>query len=259
MIVQERLQEVREQISLAGRAETIREDLPGILAYAEERLFSAISWMQFFSMNGKRYILDEVHLQESCNKKIAEAEERHQYVSLFLGEAFLQFIHEKIDAAKKAQEQKNFSLCLITAAQAKADANAILSTLGVKEEGVGNLFASKKRIVERIIAENSAEDSFPILGYSYYRYAQALSEQEQYTALLYLEYALEMSDLSMYFPEEKKSLQPKRDLPKILEEEQLLIFLGGFLLGVTITLLFLKKKGRKSGRKKESFESEDEN
>ena len=35
-------------------------------------------------------------------------------------------------------------------------------------------------------------------------YADSLKEQEPVTALFYMEYALEMSDLSIYFPEEKR-------------------------------------------------------
>ena len=245
MIVQERLQDVREQIKTAALPETSPEELPSLLAYGEERLFSAVAWMQFFSMDGKIFVLDEMHLQDSCTQKIAEAEERFQYVSLFLGEGFLGNIQKKIDHAKTAQEQKAYPLCLITAAQAKADANAILSSLGVQEDAVKKLFASKKMAVQRIIAENSADDSFPILGYSYYRYADALAEPEKYTALVYLEYALEMSDLSMYFPEEKKFLQRQKDLWDIINDEKVFIFLAGVLVGVVCTLLLVKKGKRK--------------
>ncbi|MBI2666335.1 hypothetical protein HYX13_01855 [Candidatus Woesearchaeota archaeon] len=246
MIVQERLQDVREQIKTAALPETLIEELPPLLAYGEERLFSAVAWMQFFSMDGKSFVLDETHLQESCTQKIAEAEERYQYVSLFLGEGFLGNLQKKIDNAKIAQEQKIYPLCLITAAQAKADANAILSSLGVQEDAISELFVSKKMAVERIIAENSAEDTFPILGYSYYRYAAALAEQEKYTALVYLEYALEMSDLGMYFPEEKHFLQQQKKLRKLLNDEQVFIFIAGVLLGVAGTLLLKKKKKSKS-------------
>ena len=66
---------------------------------------------------------------------------------------------------------------------------------------------SKILAVKRVIAENSAGGKFPILGYSYYRYATSLKEEESYTALVYLEYAMEMSDLSLYFPEKKTFLQ----------------------------------------------------
>ncbi len=257
MIVQERIQEVHQQIEKFPSA--AEEELPALLAYAEERFFSALSWMQFFSMEGKQFLFDAVSLEKSCTNKIAESEERHQYVSLFLGERFLVNIQQKINEAKKAQEQKEFPLCLITAAQAKADADAILSTLGVREEALPELLAQKQKVVKRIIAENSAEDIFPILGYSYYQYANSLVDEDKYTALLYLEYALEMSDLSMYFPEEKKYRTVQKGIDELLQNEQILLFVAGVLVGVTLTLVLVKREKRKKVGRRREERNEEEN
>ena len=94
-------------------------------------------------------------------------------------------------------------------------------------------------IIERIISENSAEETFPILGYSYYQYANNLKEDQPYNSLIYLEYALEMSDLGIYFPEEKEftnqNFKLKRDW---------MLILMGFLVGVLVTIIiFLVERG----------------
>lgn len=249
MIVKERLNDVKEQIAKA-KVEEGQENSYYLLAYAEERFFSALSWMQFFSMDGKKFVLDNESLKSSCLQKISESEQRQQYVSLFLGNYFLEDLKSNIDTAKEAQLEEEYELCLITAAQAKAEANAILSTLGLKEEALTEFFESKKKAVERVISENSAEGVFPILGYSYYEYAQSLKEEEKYTALVYLEYALEMSELSIYFPEE--TVEKKF----VIKREWVLLgkgFLGGVLvsiLGVIFVMLLKKKKCGPKSRKK---------
>ena len=235
MVVKERINDVRRQIGDYNHSNKNLDDSYRLLAYGEERLFSAISWMQFFSMEGKKSIVDETNLQNSCFQKIAESEERYQYVNLFINPIHTIGIFQKIAEARKSAKNKDYPLCLITAAQAKADANSILSSFGVDEENIGELISAKMKAVEQVIFENSENKIFPILGYSYYRYADTLKENEKYTSLLYLEYALEMSDLSIYFPEEKSFLE---NVPQIKEE--IIYILEGFLIGVLVTLIVLK-------------------
>jgi len=242
MVVKERINDVKVQIKkFKDEVDTLElENMYGLLAYAEERFFSAISWAEFFAMDGKKFVVDEARLQNTCMQKISESEERYQYAALFLGTPGVNGIKEKMNLAKAALEDAEFSLCLIKAAQAKADASAILSTLGVSEESIDKLFLSKQKAVERIISENSAEGVFPILGYSYYQYAISLQEQEPYTALVYLEYALEMSELGIYFPEEKSFYE---SLPSVRKETMLVI--EGFVVGFIVAWFVFRRKRRK--------------
>ena len=232
-IVQERLSDAREKLVELEEAATLQEKY-SLLSYAEERFFSAIAWSEFFAMGGKRLLIDEEHLQQSCQQKVAEAEEMVQYADLFLGTFHLAATHKNLDAAKKALNDGQHGVCLLTAAQTKAEASAILSSLGLENATLPDYIASKRQAVERVIAENSAEGMFPILGYSYYQYANALEEDEKGSALLYLEYALEMSELGMYFPEEKEqpSLSPLDEIKELPREW--LFASGGFVMGVLV-------------------------
>lgn len=208
MIVKERINDARHQIQLfeENKDKLPIEQLYPYLSYAEERLYSALSWMQFFTMEGKEFDMDKDVLEESCQLKLSEAEERLQYAGIYFGVTYMQGIQENIGKAKDALGKEEFELCLMEATQAKAEANAILSSIGVGEENFDSFIASKLKAVEKVIAENSAEGVFPILGYSYYQYAKSLQEQDKYMSLVYLEYALEMSDLEMYFPPQEKEL-----------------------------------------------------
>lgn len=244
IIVKERLDDVRKQIA---KFKELRQDpeqeFYGILSYAEERYFSAQAWMKFFSMSGRKLLLDKEHLHQSCRQKISEAEERQQYVSLYISEFDAQNIKERINDAVDADKAGEYELCLIKAIQAKGDANAVLSAIGVRKDVLDEVLNSKIVAVKRVIAENSADGKFPLLGYSYYRYANSLKEQEPLTALIYLEYALEMSDLSLYFPEEKTLSQ--RISEKISPNYQ---WLAGFVAGVLATILLLQIKLKKIKR-----------
>lgn len=238
MVVKERNNDVKNQIKKfkEDSSQQSLEDSYAQLAYAEERFFSALSWMQFFSMEGKKFILDQENLKESCTQKISEAEERNQYVSLFLSQYNLVSISEKIAQAQESYQKEEPELCLIKAAEAKAEADAILGSMGLTDENVGDFIISKTKAVQRVISENSAEGIFPILGYSYYQYAKSLQEQDKYIALLYLEYALELSELSIYFPEEQED--PVQSLFTFEFKKEWYYGIAGFGIGMIFTILF---------------------
>lgn len=248
LVVKERIDDVKKQLETFNK-DNLKEAY-NLLGYAEERYFSALSWMQFFSMDGKKVVFDRQMLQNSCIKKISEAEERNQYVSLYLG-SLTTSIGEKIDSANEAMEEGEFELCLIKAIQAKGDANAIMSSMGLREDSLDDYIESKSKAVQMVIAENSAEKTFPILGYSYYQYANSLKEKEKYTALIYLEYALEMSDLSIYFPDEKVFLER---VYQSMDLKEMYVFLEGAFVGAFVVLLVIWMKkdllGKKRKRKK---------
>ena len=249
IVVRERLHDVKEQIRKFNETFSVStpKEKANLLAYAEERFFSAISWQQFFAMDGKKFVVDREQLKHSCQQKIAEAEERFNYVGIFLGELRILNVQEKIDIAQTSLDSAEYELCLIEAAQAKADSNAILSSLGLDEGTVAPYLESKQKAVERVISENSAEDIFPILGYSYYQYANSLKQTDPFTALVYFEYALEMSDLGIYFPT-KESFLERKDIVQVRKEWGYAV--GGIVIGIVVGFLLGKwKKGRKGRRK----------
>ena len=92
------------------------------------------------------------------------------------------------------------------ASQAKAEISSIMSSMGITLDNYNSSIVSKLNTVERIISENVKDGIFPILGYSYYQYGNTLSQRDQsYSALVFLEYSLELSDLDIYFPEKESN------------------------------------------------------
>ena len=248
MITKERLSDVKLQLESFNESKTLisNQEAASLLAYTEERFFSALSWMQFFSMNGKKFVLEKQELDRSCLQKISEADERYQYASIYLGLRSVINIKNKIDLAKDSFSKGDPELCLIKAAQAKAEANAILSSLGLDKDSMDDFLVNKNNAVERVIFENSQEQIFPLVGYSYYQYGNSLKEDNPYTALIYFEYALEMSDLEIYFPEETSIKENFiNQIREVFDfESKSMVFLLGLALGIILTLIivFTKEK-----------------
>jgi hypothetical protein len=146
-----------------------------------------------------------------------------------------------------------FELCLIKAIQAKAESNAILNALGLTEENIDGFLQGKDNAAQKVMAENSKGGMFPILGYSYYQYANSLKGQDKHSTLLYLEYALEMSDLDLYFNNSDKlsflTIAGKTNL--FLQYKEHFLLLIGFVLGILVVLIvILSRKLIKKPKKK---------
>ena len=244
MVVTDRLIEAEKYIQRAF--ENINDSSVSYnLAYGMERIYSAYSWYGFLAHFGKKLNLNEESLKESCQNKLAEAEERRQYVSLFLHETTLESTREGINMANKDLYAGNYALCLFKASKAKAGADVILGMFNIEEEQVDILLQQKLDVAKKNIIRELNKDIFPVLGYSYYEYANALKEEDKYSALLYAEYALELSGLDIYFKEKSSRFR----LPKAYTQG-IPIFVWGFALGLVVGLLIKIRKHHIKKRRK---------
>jgi predicted S18 family serine protease len=191
MIVKERILEASQQLE-AGRNDS------GSLAYTEERLNSAIEWSQFFGKEGAKYNLDAASLQNSCQEILAEVDERFQYLNLFFP-GLLDDMNKNLITANKYHQRGDYALCVYLASKTKAEANIMVTLLGVKEDVLDEVLNQKLAAAEKEVAQQIDNGIFPIIAYSYYEYATSLKEENKYAAMLYAEYALELSDIDIYF------------------------------------------------------------
>jgi uncharacterized protein len=234
MVVKERINEMNNLLSKVNESVS-EEDMLYYLAFAKERLYSALAWMHFFDMGGKSFTLNDNMLRDACYQKIAEGDERYQYAKLYLMGLEFEKIKEDLDLSISFLNKGDYVSCLSQASQAKGDASTILNSLGLNEDNFHSYLEAKVTAVEREIAENTAEGVFPILGYSYYQYAKTLESKDPYASLLYYEYALELSELDIYFPEEKED----NFLDSLTFNRRVGTFLNGFLQGIVIGGLFV--------------------
>ncbi|MFH1642852.1 MAG: S16 family serine protease [Nanoarchaeota archaeon] len=207
------------------------------LAYASERIHSAVSWYEFFRNLGKTFDLNKDQIKKTCHEKIMEAEERYQYLRL-LFPSFLPETKKEINYAYTHLANGEFELCIFKAITAKAQASSILNLIGLEENKTMDMLETKLEIVKKSIIKEDKEGIFPIMAYSYYEYSNSLKETDLYSALLYAEYALEFGNLNMYF----RSPKNIRFFPRI--DEKFWIFVAGMIFGIIPALFYRKYKPR---------------
>lgn len=229
VIVRERLLESRQFIDAINTSNISSSTL----AAAIERYHSAVVWGRFFDLPGAPLVMDEQSLQRACLRQLEHVETRMNYLKTFLPEPFLVDVASELETTYEYAAQQEYALCLFKSTKARAHADMFLSTLGgATNESVAVITENKLARSEELIAREQRRDTFPLLGFSYYNYAQQLMDDDPYSALLFSEYALGLSDLSAYFPYEQSSLVQMRDNPSAL-----FAFLTGFFLGLLVALL----------------------
>jgi predicted S18 family serine protease len=213
------------------------------LAYAIERYFSAVYWSEFFKVKGEQMELDKEYLSAACYKKLSEAEERINYAALYIPFA-LGDAQNDIKQAYVFAVKENYKMCLFEASFAKAESNLLLSTISIGTDQVEELANEKLRAARKVIIKEESRGFFPIMGYSYYQYANSLKEHgEPVLSLIFAEYSLELSNIEIYFP--KKGFK----LPYI--NYYLLVFGAAvFLFGVAIGIIISRRAAREIAAEK---------
>src|SRR3989338_4543954 len=245
MTVKERLIEANEFVDLVQESFDNNNTNLRNLAYAMERLNSAKSWAEFLNNEGREFDFNNETVRNACSTKLSEVEERLQYVEIYLPQS-LESTRKELGYAYNDRDEGNFELCLSKASKAKANVDTVLSVFGVRNEDVKRVVDKKLEIVESTLVEETEKGVFPIVGYSYFEYANSLKEDDPFSALLYSEYALELSNLYIYFKTQKAE---KFTLFDKVDKKLLSVLVIGIILGLAIGKI-ISFKPRKKSRKK---------
>lgn len=246
MVVKERLLEAEERANFAINVDntTNRDDIEYNLAYGMERLYSARSWSEFFDIGGEEFNLNKESLRQGCLLKINEATDSLQYIELYLPG----LMTGTADGLFKAQEylkSEDYELCLFKASKSKAESDVIVDSIGIPNDRVESVVSQKIKIAGQTVSLEIEKGRFPIVGYSYYEYANSLKGYDDYSALLYAEYALELSNLDLYLEENKQNFH------FILDDRGLMIFIFGLGMGLLLANLAISpRRGEKKSKKK---------
>ena len=237
MIVKERILEAKHYLATGSNDSAS-------LGYVEERLNSAKAWSGFFGTSGEEFNLDEESLKQSCSEILADVEERFQYLNLFFP-GLLNDLKNDLLTAHQHYETEEYALCIYLASRTKAEANIMVTMLGVKDEFVNQILEQKLLAARRAVTKQIDKGIFPIIAYSYYEYATSLNEEgNDGAALLYSEYGLELSDIDIYF--EKKEGSDILDwlVPRLRQYLPTVIFIWGIILGFLLAWIVVRETGR---------------
>ncbi len=198
-IMRDRTQEAMQHTNISIAAMNANNTNLSIfeLAFAIERLKSADAWSSFIGAMKESEITEEM-LKDACLNKVAEAQERVEYSSILIGSSS-DGAAAILNEAQRLLEEGNYVQCLHKATLSKSEANALLGVIGMSDEEITGIVERKLKAAESIIARQSEKGIFPIVGYSYYEYSNSLKDTDKYSALLFSEYALEFSNLDIYF------------------------------------------------------------
>lgn len=243
MITKERISEAEDRRRIAIENINNTEEAVYWLAFATERLNSAESWSNFFDSEGQKFIIDNETLKESCYVKISEAEERYQYVNFYFSNT-LTSTKKEIERAKADMKSGDYIMCLYKASRAKAQADTVMSMIGVEESMLNETLMIKIYAAEQTIIKQQEAGIFPIMGYSYLEYANSLKEEDASSAIIYAEYALELSNFDFYF-EKRKTFSFSKIDPDLLA-----ILIVGICIGYLIASKFSKKEQYKKTKAK---------
>lgn len=236
MLIQERLAETEDALIRLASEKTVSLATTTLLIYAEERAYSAKVWSAFFGIGGKTFTLNNETLSNSCTAKINEAEERLDYVQSYYPEG-LQESRATLDRAIGRSRAGDFIACLHDAARAKSEADILLSVTGVDSDRIQDIITIKLAAARRSLADAQAQGIFPLIGYAYTEYAAALRVEDPTSALLFSEYANELSGLDVYFD--------KPALSFTVPWERFGLLGLGVVLGIVVGLLIPQRYRKK--------------
>jgi len=246
MIVRQRLEEAREYLEAAdmfflnesaNKTNAIaRERAIMYVALTVERLKTSLSWAKLFDMPGKKYTMDEEFLKASCVNIVDNSHSLIQYARLYFPNIFT--VQE--NSLRELSVEEDPLYCIAKASRIKAEVNAIVGSFGTTSEQSLQLVDRKLGKAKEIIAEEILNERFPILGYSYYEYSKTLRETDPVSSLLYSEYALELSNLDLYFEQTSQTTNIQKPLHKFKLDLMdiyaicliLLAIFAGFIIGL---------------------------
>jgi uncharacterized protein len=224
--------------------------------YLVERFESARAWSDFFNYTSQDIDLDRDYLRDACLSKLREAEERVRYLDFIIPD--VDRYQDDLDETRSVYRDNDYTFCLFKASQLKAEANSIITGRSITDDYQQSFVEDKLRIARQQIAEQN--DFFPLLGYSYYTYANSLKEDQPGVAAVFTEYASEFSALDMYFeannkeavafPDDSSPLTcPVPDQPAPDRERQYMILglgvvIGILLVGITHIVIHLFQEQR---------------
>ena len=211
--VMERLDETRQLLELGAEDLKKGNYNDGIygLAFANERLGSASAWKRFFTPHQESGMAaqhetayNNESLRNGCVTRLQEADEHMQYLDVYLPGILNS--KEELGPVYSYLRQGDYNSCIYRASLAKAKANAMLSALS-GNENLTKLIDQKLKAAKESIVRQTGNGNFPIISYSYYEYSNSLKDTDPPSALLFSEYALELSNLQVYLNHNAKAQQ----------------------------------------------------
>lgn len=164
-------------------------------AYAKERLITVDLWEEFIVHQGEKISFSPTTLTQTCSALYNEV--------LLKGKVLEQYEVSIFDESIKSLEEDITTIgstpkCIYSSLELSARIDTVISSLGVASENSSN-FSEKLFSIAKTRLSMHSEDSFPLIPFIYFDYAEELYAQGDYSSsLLYTNYALSFGNLELY-------------------------------------------------------------
>ena len=201
-----------------------------LLAFGRERLVSVQEWSKFLANESAAQ--QEV-LERLCDARIRELQDVRQYALERLNNSSRNAL-SSINTAEQEQANGDYAYCIYKAKEEKARIQYILTTISTQSND--DVFDTKQQAARQQIIRKQENGDFPIVSYTFLRYAEALHEDNSTrVALLFAEQALEFS-----------LMENKVQNTKQQTKQQIELIISSIFLGLLLGLLLWQIKKRKN-------------
>ena len=201
------------------------------LATAIERYFNINNWLMYINAEGNQPITNDV-LKKLCYNKLQETTILYEYGKTFYRD---RLDNNALEGAEESARQADYELCIYKTIKFRSEVNNLLSLLSVGNNLVDEYISQKLDVVNNVIAK---EKLFPVMAYSYYEYANTLKDKDKAASSLFAEYALELSNLDLYYENEPFYIKERFDTQLVYA------FAIGIAVGILFAAVFIKIRKR---------------
>ncbi len=217
-------------------------------SFAQVRLITAKEWstlLDYFK-GTEKINLKITDLKPLAIERIEAARNSITYAQTIVNNLLLTNSINHLDKAIKAYNSDKVMYSLFESMKARAEANLLMGLTGYNN--ISLRINYNKEMAIRSINNMMSKGYLPLLSLSFLEYSDSFKEEDPYQDLLFLAYSKEFATLSQSLNEQinylKMADKPFFKLKQSFNEtpfKQLLILIIGFLLGIVITSISLKK------------------
>ncbi len=201
LILTDRVYEAKEFITStiellkSNESNSTKESIHIGYAYAQERLITVELWEEFIVHQGEKITFSDRSLIQACSALFNEVLLKEKVLEQYEVEVFDQSI---LDLETSINEIGSQTQCIYSSLELGARIDTVISSVGIASENSSG-FAEKLFTITKTRLSMHDEDSFPLIPFIYFDYAEELYSQGEYSsALLYTNYALSFGNLELY-------------------------------------------------------------
>ncbi|HIQ50526.1 MAG TPA: hypothetical protein EYH54_00975 [Nautiliaceae bacterium] len=242
MIIYKRINDAKDNLARIKNI-TEQKELVRLVAYSEARIISVEEWSKFLNNLPKGNIIDFNKLETLCKKNYEFVKHyQNQILGLLDSSLFLSFFRQIELNIKKLENylDKDPILCIAYAKEIKSSLDYLSVILYMDANLINTFFNNTNEITEFYLKQNQ---EFPIMAYSYWKYANEIvkKEKDYYLAINYNYLAMNLATMIYEISDDLLSNKEKLIIVEKKKKDYKTFIVYLFLVLVIIYYLIILK------------------